>query len=149
MSRRTPIATRTATLLPSTTLVRSARVDGTLVAATRGGGSLSARVEASFGIDGLGARSRADAMPLLPLSRQGADASFRKLAVEAALVQPVGAGVQIAINARAQTAFGKPLVNAEQIGSSEEHTSELQSLMRISYAAFCLKKKTNRTTIKK
>src|SRR3546814_3736983 len=27
---------------------------------------------------------------------------------------------------------------------SEEHTSELQSLMRISYAVFCLKKKTNR-----
>src|SRR3546814_10691089 len=31
-----------------------------------------------------------------------------------------------------------------QIGSrSEEHTSELQSLMRISYAVFCLKKKTH------
>src|SRR3546814_6896079 len=29
---------------------------------------------------------------------------------------------------------------------SEEHTSELQSLMRISYAVFCLKKKKNRTT---
>src|SRR3546814_3921279 len=29
---------------------------------------------------------------------------------------------------------------------SEEHTSELQSLMRISYAVFCLKKKTNTTT---
>src|SRR3546814_7752183 len=28
-------------------------------------------------------------------------------------------------------------------GRSEEHTSELQSLMRISYAVFCLKKKTN------
>src|SRR3546814_6200062 len=28
---------------------------------------------------------------------------------------------------------------------SEEHTSELQSLMRISYAVFCLNKKTNRT----
>src|SRR3546814_1771573 len=28
------------------------------------------------------------------------------------------------------------------IGRSEEHTSELQSLMRISYAVFCLKKKT-------
>src|SRR3546814_2632554 len=28
---------------------------------------------------------------------------------------------------------------------SEEHTSELQSLMRISYAVFCLKKKKNRT----
>src|SRR3546814_10685441 len=32
---------------------------------------------------------------------------------------------------------------------SEEHTSELQSLMRISYAVFCLKKKNqNRTTLR-
>src|SRR3546814_3043569 len=30
-------------------------------------------------------------------------------------------------------------------GRSEEHTSELQSLMRISYAVFCLKKKKNIT----
>src|SRR3546814_10572226 len=30
-----------------------------------------------------------------------------------------------------------------QIKRSEEHTSELQSLMRISYAVFCLKKKKN------
>src|SRR3546814_6785128 len=29
---------------------------------------------------------------------------------------------------------------------SEEHTSELQSLMRISYAVFCLKKKNKKTT---
>src|SRR3546814_10376040 len=29
---------------------------------------------------------------------------------------------------------------------SEEHTSELQSLMRISYAVFCLKKKKTKTT---
>src|SRR3546814_4400246 len=29
---------------------------------------------------------------------------------------------------------------------SEEHTSELQSLMRISYAVFCLKKKTTKST---
>src|SRR3546814_6431981 len=29
---------------------------------------------------------------------------------------------------------------------SEEHTSELQSLMRISYAVFCLKKKTKQNT---
>src|SRR3546814_2534882 len=29
---------------------------------------------------------------------------------------------------------------------SEEHTSELQSLMRISYAVFCLKKKTQKQT---
>src|SRR3546814_3575023 len=30
---------------------------------------------------------------------------------------------------------------------SEEHTSELQSLMRISYAVFCLKKKKNKSLI--
>src|SRR3546814_7123296 len=30
---------------------------------------------------------------------------------------------------------------ADRAGRSEEHTSELQSLMRISYAVFCLKKK--------
>src|SRR3546814_2084015 len=39
------------------------------------------------------------------------------------------------------------LVVAEQrdVVRSEEHTSELQSLMRISYAVFCLKKKTLQT----
>src|SRR3546814_3769986 len=31
----------------------------------------------------------------------------------------------------------------ESLRRSEEHTSELQSLMRISYAVFCLKKKQN------
>src|SRR3546814_6563767 len=31
-----------------------------------------------------------------------------------------------------------------RVHRSEEHTSELQSLMRISYAVFCLKKKTNK-----
>src|SRR3546814_4388830 len=35
---------------------------------------------------------------------------------------------------------------ADRVGDrSEEHTSELQSLMRISYAVFCLKKKTTNT----
>src|SRR3546814_4311606 len=39
----------------------------------------------------------------------------------------------------------RPLIVAGQsygAGRSEEHTSELQSLMRISYAVFCLKQKT-------
>src|SRR3546814_8201972 len=35
----------------------------------------------------------------------------------------------------------------EALGRSEEHTSELQSLMRISYAVFCLKKKTKKNSI--
>src|SRR3546814_9115510 len=42
------------------------------------------------------------------------------------------------------TRLGKELSRRKR--RSEEHTSELQSLMRISYAVFCLKKKT--TTIK-
>src|SRR3546814_2341851 len=47
--------------------------------------------------------------------------------------------------------MGHPRFDAEGVVSarvgrqrSEEHTSELQSLMRISYAVFCLKKKTVR-----
>src|SRR3546814_5543244 len=36
--------------------------------------------------------------------------------------------------------FALPLLE-RIVGRSEEHTSELQSLMRISYAVFCLKKK--------
>src|SRR3546814_6091300 len=36
-----------------------------------------------------------------------------------------------------------PAMQFVRAGRSEEHTSELQSLMRISYAVFCLKKKTN------
>src|SRR3546814_1342088 len=35
------------------------------------------------------------------------------------------------------------------VSRSEEHTSELQSLMRISYAVFCLKKKKHHTQKKK
>src|SRR3546814_8662764 len=34
-------------------------------------------------------------------------------------------------------------------GRSEEHTSELQSLMRISYAVFCLKKKKSKNNIQR
>src|SRR3546814_6575828 len=35
--------------------------------------------------------------------------------------------------------------STDEARRSEEHTSELQSLMRISYAVFCLKKKTTNT----
>src|SRR3546814_5565768 len=43
--------------------------------------------------------------------------------------------------------FGHPIgASGIRMIRSEEHTSELQSLMRISYAVFCLKKKKNHTT---
>src|SRR3546814_6737426 len=40
----------------------------------------------------------------------------------------------------------QPLVECSGRRRSEEHTSELQSLMRISYAVFCLKKKNKKHT---
>src|SRR3546814_6735900 len=39
------------------------------------------------------------------------------------------------------------IIAAAYLGRSEEHTSELQSLMRISYAVFCLKKKKKNTIV--
>src|SRR3546814_5495335 len=69
------------------------------------------------------------------------------------------AAPESANNAAAQTAFiptltlGIPgsatmalFLGALMIHRSEEHTSELQSLMRISYAVFCLKKKKKNST---
>src|SRR3546814_8484931 len=44
--------------------------------------------------------------------------------------------------------LGVDLLDTAATRRSEEHTSELQSLMRISYAVFCLKKKTSTTKTK-
>src|SRR3546814_14505810 len=43
--------------------------------------------------------------------------------------------------ARIEAALFRPEADVGNAKRSEEHTSELQSLMRISYAVFCLKKK--------
>src|SRR3546814_6172378 len=59
---------------------------------------------------------------------------------------------RLAEQARAELVFHQAIVDrraadergGDDVDRSEEHTSELQSLMRISYAVFCLKKKTNK-----
>src|SRR3546814_3343741 len=109
MIRLPPRSTRTDTLLPYTTLVRSlpARVD----ARGRGEGHLPHLRHRGVLLPAAG---RLDLRPLL---RQ---VQHRVLAV---------AGV------RRRTRL------PGAVRRSEEHTSELQSLMRISYAVFCLKKK--------
>src|SRR3546814_7729864 len=43
--------------------------------------------------------------------------------------------------------LGSNLSGKGGVGRSEEHTSEIQSLMRISYAVFCLKHKTKHNTV--
>src|SRR3546814_3894873 len=48
---------------------------------------------------------------------------------------------QIQVQSRTAASGESPLAITLGQGRSEEHTSELQSLMRISYAVFCLKKK--------
>src|SRR3546814_4863924 len=76
----------------------------------------------------------------------GSDALYRTIFVIENLC-----GCETGENLYAQTfrLFGKPaaeLAERASIGAlvrSEEHTSELQSLMRIAYAVFCLQKKTN------
>src|SRR3546814_4459681 len=57
-------------------------------------------------------------------------------------------GSPMYVTGKVRNADGVPIAGAtvdvwhsDAAGRSEEHTSELQSLMRISYAVFCLKKK--------
>src|SRR3546814_5485575 len=80
-----------------------------------------------------------------------AQAAFQQAAPEVVGWQgPFGTGQRLV-----QAGFGCIKIVIEQVSAgevveheqhrSEEHTSELQSLMRISYAVFCLKKKTNKT----
>src|SRR3546814_4405953 len=75
-----------------------------------------------------------------------------------ALIAPLGADncyVSQVLSSRGENAHGvlsafaaagKPRLGTGHLNRSEEHTSELQSLMRISYAVFCLKKKNKITT---
>src|SRR3546814_6826585 len=51
------------------------------------------------------------------------------------------------LSTRLAPAYAAAQSRFDWIGRSEEHTSELQSLMRISYAVFCLKKKTQNTLL--
>src|SRR3546814_5670069 len=65
-------------------------------------------------------------------------------------VEPGEGGIGIARHPAREAAMeDQRLADEQQEGEdrprSEEHTSELQSLMRISYAVFCLKKKTIKT----
>src|SRR3546814_4546862 len=77
------------------------------------------------------------------LRRQRGEVALDQL--ELAGAPALAGGTQRALPCLAQLGeIGRP---AEFLGSrSEEHTSELQSLMRISYAVFCLKKKTLTTS---
>ncbi len=80
------------------------------------GGVLAGSTTLSLGIDGLGARSAADATPILPLSRLGADAEFQKFDALISYTQPLFDPLVLALYARGQTSFGQALPRSEQIG---------------------------------
>src|SRR3546814_10107073 len=114
--RRPPRPTRTDTLFPYTTLFRS---------------------RAAPPEDGRSAAGGPDVSPGPPvLSELVGDARHEVAAII----------LIVADLARVVVVIGhERLVGQVRRLRSEEHTSELQSLMRISYAVFCLKKKKNNT----
>src|SRR3546814_2250568 len=118
MIRLPPRSTLMDTLVPSTPLFRSARTPAGGAADTSGRPRRRGRLR----VGGLGGRLPGPARVLPRAAGQHLHLlGTARLLDGAADAGPVG---------RART-------------RSEEHTSELQSLMRISYAVFCLKKKTN------
>src|SRR3546814_10191165 len=75
-------------------------------------------------------------------TRTPAQRSSRKTALRLSRIGPGAEGgiLRLFPASRRRAVHGHRTRAVEQ-GRSEEHTSELQSLMRISYAVFCLKKK--------
>src|SRR3546814_2949705 len=112
MIRRPPRSTRTDTLVPYTTLFRS-KPCWLGVPCESAGRSLAPRPT-------LPARGKRPPLPSLP---------------------PCLGRMNEETDARTGHPLSLPAAVAPQGMRSEEHTSELQSLMRISYAVFCLKKK--------
>src|SRR3546814_17273478 len=120
MILRPPRPTRTATLFPYTTLFRSMTDDVTV----------HAHLIVRQG-------SRADFnTPVLVLDEGALD---RNIAAMAALAKAHGVGLRPHAKTHKSVDIARRQIAAG--ARSEEHTSALQSLMRISYAVFCLQKK--------
>src|SRR3546814_19160003 len=124
MKRPPPRSTRTDTLFPYTTLVRSRGYP-------RPGDPLPAGDAGRHGEDARPARRRSGGARL---HDAGEPPRARHRAA--------GSAADLPALCRGGSRHGEGGdVTAAASSRSEEHTSELQSLMRISYAVFCLKKK--------
>src|SRR3546814_8165191 len=130
MIRRPPRSTRTDTLFPYTTLFRSSnKPKSSTILPLRGGGPIFASICSS-----VAPRVRSNSSFTEIGNCMGPDAGLSFDAQLTKIKHKSTAKALIFINHR-RTKYSR----------SEEHTSELQSLMRISYAVFCLKKKTKPT----
>src|SRR3546814_9350129 len=145
MIRRPPRSTRTDTLFPYTTLFRSHKDERPRPWGSRREGDGMTRSYSDF----IASKAIDDPctgiidVPELPASlfpHQRDIVNWALRRGRAALFAGTGLGKSLMELAWAQAVCrytGKPELN---MARSEEHTSELQSLMRISYAVFCLKK---------
>src|SRR3546814_3760532 len=129
MIRRPPRSTRTDTLFPYTTLFRS--VAAAVPAFVVGQGDFHLQLQ-----------HRAPGRRQHPVADLGVLAHHHGFlrGVAAGLVEDRVGGADLA-----DVVQWRGMADALAGGRSEEHTSELQSLMRISYAVFCLKKKKTKT----
>src|SRR3546814_5814991 len=121
MIRRPPRSTRTDTLFPYTTLFRS-------------GKGPCAHLDFGTGLSGDTQR--------LHLHHHTTRLSWRWVQFPDFFAGArLGSGFRTGKTHRRGSGFENELAQRRCERRSEEHTSELQSLMRISYAVFCLKKK--------
>src|SRR3546814_7337519 len=127
MIRRPPRSTRTDTLFPYTTLFRS------LHCAAAWGGQGDRLSVVRFHEERLRRRRRAR------YDRRRYAASVLQCAPRGWAAPRHGHAARRGVG---EGAPGRSRLCLSRFRRSEEHTSELQSLMRISYAVFCLKKKT-------
>src|SRR3546814_3904555 len=130
MIRRPPRVTRTDTLLPYTSLCRSAAGRHRIA-----GHDVEHRQRGHAGADAQRDRQHHQHGQRLVAT----EASEREVEV----VGEHGSLLLVVWSRRRCVCRTCRLVKIRTTFRSEEHTSELQSLMRISYAVFCLKKKKN------
>src|SRR3546814_10058365 len=131
------MSTRTDTLVPFTTLVRSNKAQEA-DQAERVAMQVDARLR-----DQLAVLERVRALYQSDDTASGFGVRSYLAALQPRVRAPGMQGVGIAVAMRRATPAAAEQRLRDNYGQprSEEHTSELQSLMRISYAVFCLKKK--------
>src|SRR3546814_2837762 len=133
MERRPPRSTRTDTLFPYTTLFRS-RIQ-------QGFQRLSQLARRRRFPNGDPDRLSAETIARLVHIDQINHAAWGAMNIEEPDEPGIGIARYVRLNGEPQAADVAITIADEYQGRrSEEHTSELQSLMRISYAVFCLKK---------